>query len=84
VLDLGITEAAAALEEYLEQMEIDVVAVPPSAAAIAIDALDRYGKGRDAAGLNFGDSFAYACARHLGPPLMFKGADFPLTDIEAA
>ncbi|MCS3453961.1 uncharacterized protein with PIN domain, partial [Bradyrhizobium elkanii] len=26
----------------------------------------------------------YACARHLGEPLMFKGSDFPQTDIEAA
>jgi ribonuclease VapC len=34
--------------------------------------------------LNFGDCFAYACARHLGQPLLYKGADFPQTDIEAA
>ena len=38
----------------------------------------------DPARLNFGDCFAYACARHFGEPLMFKGADFPQTDIEAA
>jgi ribonuclease VapC len=40
--------------------------------------------GRHPARLNFGDCFAYACARHFGQPLMFKGADFPQTDIEAA
>lgn len=84
VLDMPIREAAAAVGEYLALMGIESVAVPPQAAAIALDAFDRYGKGRHPARLNFGDCFAYACARHLGQPLMFKGADFPLTDIEAA
>lgn len=58
--------------------------VVPETARIALDAFDRYGKGRHPAQLNFGDCFAYACARYLGKPLMFKGADFPQTDIEAA
>jgi len=34
--------------------------------------------------LNFGDCFAYACSRYFAEPLMFKGADFAQTDIEAA
>ena len=84
VLDVPITEAAEAVETYLALMEIAVVAVPPETAQIALDAFDRFGKGRHPAGLNFGDCFAYACARHLGQPLMFKGRDFPQTDIEAA
>lgn len=83
VLGLTIAETADALERYLELMEITVVAVPPEAARIALEAFDRYGKGRHPARLNFGDCFAYACARHLAEPLMFKGADFPQTDIEA-
>ena len=83
VLGLTIGETADALERYLELMEITVVAVPPEAARIALEAFDRYGKGRHSARLNFGDCFAYACARHLAEPLMFKGADFPQTDIEA-
>jgi ribonuclease VapC len=65
-------------------MEIKLVNVPPETARIALDAFVRYGKGRHPARLNFGDCFAYACARHLGEPLMFKGGDFPQTDIEAA
>ena len=65
-------------------MKIEMRAVPPQTAKIAIAAFDRYGKGRHGARLNFGDCFAYACARHFGQPLMFKGADFPQTDIEAA
>lgn len=43
-----------------------------------------FGKGRHKAGLNFGDCFAYALAKATGEPLLFKGNDFPLTDIEAA
>lgn len=65
-------------------IEIKIVNVVPETARIALDAFDRYGKGRHPAQLNFGDCFAYACARYLGKPLMFKGADFPQTDIEAA
>jgi ribonuclease VapC len=84
VLDLPIAAAAEAVESYLALMEIAIVAVPPETARMALDAFDRYGKGRHPARLNFGDCFAYACARHLGQPLMFKGADFPQTDIEAA
>jgi ribonuclease VapC len=84
VLDLSVGETAEAVERYLELLEIELVAVPPETATIALDAFDRYGKGRHPARLNFGDCFAYACARHFGQPLMFKGSDFPQTDIEAA
>jgi len=31
-----------------------------------------------------GDCFAYACARSLEVPLLFKGDDFTRTDIESA
>jgi ribonuclease VapC len=84
VLDLSIAEAAESVESYLALMEIRMVEVASETARIALDAFDRFGKGRHPARLNFGDCFAYACARHLGEPLMFKGADFPQTDIEAA
>jgi len=84
VLDLSVTEAAEAVGSYLKLMEIATVGVPPETARIALDAFDRYGKGRHPARLNFGDCFAYACARHFGEPLMFKGSDFPQTDIDAA
>jgi ribonuclease VapC len=33
--------------------------------------------------LNFGDLFAYALARRLNLPLLFKGEDFAQTDIRA-
>lgn len=72
------------VERFLELAEIRTLPVPPEIAAIALDAFDRFGKGRHPAKLNMGDCFAYACARHFSEPLMFKGADFPLTDIEPA
>ncbi|MCU1335562.1 MAG: ribonuclease [Bryobacterales bacterium] len=43
-----------------------------------------FGKGRHPAGLNFGDCLAYALAKSLDEPLLFKGSDFSRTDIEAA
>lgn len=51
---------------------------------IAHEAFRRFGKGFHAARLNFGDCFAYALARELDMPLLFKGDDFPLTDIRPA
>jgi len=84
LLGMNTSEAGQAVLDYLALMEIELVAVPPQTAMIAIDAFERFGKGRHAAKLNFGDCFAYACARHLGVALMFKGADFSQTDIDAA
>ena len=81
---LPIIEAREAVEVYLKVMGIELVAVPPAAAAVALDAYNRYGKGRHPAALNFGDCFAYACARLEAAPLLYKGDDFPRTDIETA
>jgi len=83
ILDLPPTEAHAAVEDFLALAGIRVLAVPPETASVAVGAFDRYGKGRHPAALNFGDCFSYACARHHRMPLLFKGGDFPQTDIEA-
>ena len=50
---------------------------------LAKDGMRRFGRGRGAspAVLNFGDLFAYALARRLSAPLLFKGNDFGRTDI---
>lgn len=34
--------------------------------------------------MNLGDCFAYALAKELNAPLLYKGDDFSLTDIQAA
>lgn len=80
----GVRVAAArqVVVDYIHQAEIHVAAVPPEATALALEAFERFGKGRHPARLNMGDCFAYACARCLGQPLLYKGGDFPLTDIE--
>ncbi|UAL11362.1 type II toxin-antitoxin system VapC family toxin [Caulobacter segnis] len=51
---------------------------------LALEAHARFGKGVHPARLNMGDCFAYACAKVHGVPLLYKGEDFALTDIEAA
>ena len=51
---------------------------------LAREAYARYGKGRNSAGLNYGDCFSYALAKATGLPLLFKGSDFSKTDLVAA
>jgi len=53
-------------------------------AHLARQAFHDFGKSRHPAGLNFGDCFAYALAKHAGEPLLFKGNDFSQTDIVSA
>jgi ribonuclease VapC len=72
------------VEAYIRPLEIEVIAIVPAMTSAAVEAYQRFGKGRHAAALNFGDCFAYACARQLGMPLLYKGADFSQTDIDAA
>ena len=55
----------------------------PDQAGLARDAFARFGKGQAAAGLNFGDCFAYALAQAMGRPLLFKGGDFAQTDVRS-
>ncbi|MDE0052444.1 MAG: type II toxin-antitoxin system VapC family toxin [Rhodospirillales bacterium] len=69
---------------FMEQVGIEHVAVTAEHVAEARQAWRRYGKGNHPAALNFGDCFAYALAAVTGEPLLFKGEDFALTDIEAA
>jgi ribonuclease VapC len=57
-----------------------IIAFDAAPERIAHDAAARYGVGRHAAGLNFGDCMAYAVARAHDAPLLFKGADFGKTD----
>jgi ribonuclease VapC len=69
------------LDRLIEKAEVLVVPVDAEHVSEARRAYRRFGKGRHAAGLNFGDVFAYALARTAGEPLLFKGDDFARTDI---
>jgi ribonuclease VapC len=51
---------------------------------LAREAYARYGKGKNVAGLNYGDCFSYALAKATGLPLLFKGQDFSKTDLPVA
>ena len=72
------------LDAFLEQAGIELEPVTPEQAQAARRAWRRFGKGNHPAGLNFGDCFAYALAEATREPLLFKGGDFELTDIEVA
>ena len=69
------------LDLFIAKAGIELVAVDADQAYVARAAFRTYGKGRHPAGLNFGDCFAYALARTLDEPLLFKGTDFSLTDV---
>lgn len=73
-----------AVKEFLARSEIEIVGIGAPEHEAALDAFERYGKGRHPARLNMGDCFAYACARTHGVPLLFKGDDFSQTDVMIA
>ena len=77
-------EGSRDLDLLVERARIELVPVDLEQLRIARRAFSRFGKGRHPAALNFGDCFAYALARSLGEPLLFKGDDFAKTDLATA
>ena len=77
-------EGGRELDNYLEAAEIELVSVTPEQVQAARLACRSFGKGNHSAGLNFGDCFAYALSEITGEPLLYKGEDFALTDMESA
>lgn len=71
------------LDLLLAKANVRVEPVTAEQAEIARQAWRRFGKGRHRAGLNHGDCFSYALAQATGEALLFKGEDFPLTDVTA-
>jgi ribonuclease VapC len=71
-------------DDFFREIEIQIESVTPEQARIAREAYRDFGKGSHPAGLNFGDCFAYALAKVAREPLLFKGDDFRLTDVEPA
>lgn len=70
------------LENFMAEAGIQTLSFTADHALAAREAFLRFGKGRHKAGLNFGDCMAYATAKVERMPLLFKGADFALTDVE--
>lgn len=69
------------LDRLLDRAGVSIVPVDAEQGKVARQAFSRFGKGRHAAGLNFGDCFSYALAQVLGEPLLYKGDDFSRTDV---
>jgi ribonuclease VapC len=69
---------------FLVKAKVELVPVDGEQVEIARSAWRKYGKGRHAAGLNFGDCLAYALAKFSGQKLLAKGEDFRFTDVELA
>lgn len=72
------------LDKVLSAPRIRVLSFDEHLFGVARDAFDQFGRGHHQAKLNFGDCMSYAVAKLRNVPLLFKGKDFPLTDIRAA
>jgi ribonuclease VapC len=70
------------VDELLANYHIRIVAFSEEALEAALYGLQRFGKGRHPAKLNFGDCISYGLAKSLNAPLLFKGTDFQLTDVK--
>jgi ribonuclease VapC len=71
------------LERLLTLFQIRQAPITAVTAILAFSAHKQFGRGTPAK-LNLGDCFAYALARELNAPLLYKGDDFARTDIQAA
>jgi ribonuclease VapC len=69
------------LDLWLLKIGADIVPVDAEQTEAARRAWRRYGKGRHAAALNYGDCFAYALAQTRGESLLYKGDDFAKTEL---
>jgi ribonuclease VapC len=70
-------------DEWLAELAI-AVDEEANLGSDALKAYLRFGKGLHPARLNLADCFAYALAKTLDLPLLYKGDDFAKTDIRSA
>lgn len=77
-----LRRAAEAVGAFVADLDVEEVPVTSEIGERALEASATYGKAvGHAADLNFGDCFAYACAKVLGVALLYKGNDFANTDL---
>ncbi len=74
----------AVAQAMLDRFQIEIAPLTEAQADAAVEAFLRFGKGKHPANLNFGDCMAYAVAKSLDVPLLFKGGDFGKTDLKVA
>jgi ribonuclease VapC len=86
---IPISEAAARVQEFLEQARTAVLPVSVEELQFALQAFDRYGrhrlpeKERNQA-LNLADCFHYACAKSHTTSILHKDLGFANTDLDSA
>ena len=77
--------ASRRFDDLLREARFVIEPVTEAQARIAREAYRDFGRGSGhPARLNFGDCFAYALAKAMNEPLLFKGDDFTRTDITSA
>ncbi|WP_404294211.1 type II toxin-antitoxin system VapC family toxin (plasmid) [Microvirga sp. RSM25] len=77
---ITIDEAEELVTDFMTVLKVRNVSITPEIGKRAIRARVQYGKPHRAQ-LNMGDTFAYACAKNYSIPLLYKGNDFPHTDL---
>lgn len=77
-----LADAGQVVDQMLGGLDVSYVDVTEHVGKLAVAASATYGKAvGHAADLNLGDCFAYACAKSLDVPLLYKGNDFAQTDL---
>ena len=77
-------DCRALLSRFLVEGSIETISFGEAHFGVAVGAWLRFGRGRHAASLNFGDCLSYATARVTNYPLLCVGDDFTQTDIPLA
>jgi ribonuclease VapC len=78
----GHRNVANEMAKLIDGLGFNVVSVTDASARRVAQAHQRWGKGIHAAGLNFGDCFAYEVAKEHSCALLFVGDDFSKTDLQ--
>lgn len=77
-----IAQMQNAVDGFLSEIGATEISVTPEIGRAALACWMRYGRASgNPARLNFGDCFAYACARDMNIGLLYKGEDFAQTDL---
>ncbi len=81
----GSPLASLAFDDFVREARLVIEPVDEPQVRLARAAYRAFGRGSGhPAGLNFGDCFSYALSKLRDEPLLFKGSDFPETDVRPA
>jgi ribonuclease VapC len=82
-VDISPRDAEKQFDKFLEQANVQEIAIDSEIAHRAVECFEQFGRGRHPARLNFSDCLSYACAKAFEARLLFKGNDFAKTDANA-